>query len=133
MHQTKTKHFIAKLFAPVQNVKKRTVTALFTFVYTMLIATPQNLAGFWHSIILMRFRSFGLIQSTTILVQLLPIFPRYRPKFVHTLRYYCLATTRSQSQAIVAKLYNFTARLHENIATCKAGLKVLLLFINLNY
>ena len=111
-------------FAPIQNARKRTATALFTFVYIILIATPQNLAGFWHSIILMRFRSFGLIQSTTILVQLLPIFPRYRPEFVHMLRYYCLATSRSQSQEIVTKLYNFTARLRENIDTCKAGLKL---------
>ena len=103
----------------MKNASNNTATALFTFVYIILIAAPHNLASLRQRNILVRYRSFGRTQSTTILVHLLPIFPRYRRKSVHTLRYYCLATTWSQSQAIAAKLYNITARLHENIATCK--------------
>ena len=113
-----------KIFAPVKNARNNTATALFTLVYITLIAAPHNLAGLRQRNILMQYRSISRIQSTTILVHLLPIFPRYRPKSVHTLRYYCLATTWSQSQEIAAKLYNITPILHENIATCKPALRL---------
>ena len=116
------KSYPQKIFAPVKNARNNTATALFTLVYITLIAAPHNLAGLRQRNILMQYRSISRIQSTTILVHLLPIFPRYRPKSVHTLRYYCLATTWSQSQEIAAKLYNITPILHENIATCKPAL-----------
>ena len=131
-NSTRNKSYPKNFFAPVKNARNNTATALFTLVYITLIAAPHNLAGLRQRNILMQYRSISRIQSTTILVHLLPIFPRYRPKSVHTLRYYCLATTWSQSQEIAAKLYNITPILHENIATCKPAFKPIPCFIVCN-